>query len=157
MHPARKANCWLALAAVLLLAPSVQAAGEARVEEAPPPIWGSDGAEVEIPWIRVIGATGFVVGLTCLGVYAVKKLDRKGLLRKGQYMDLLEARMVGRKLQLYLVRVGDRVVMLASTGDNVSRVAEFAHEELPGPETADETAEPAGFKSMFTRLLGARQ
>jgi flagellar biogenesis protein FliO len=156
MEIVAKVRYWMVLVAVLLLAPTVRAAADPQQPDSSPR-WGGKGQETSIPWMRVLGATCFVVGLTCVGVYVVKKLDRKGLLRRGQHMDLVEARMVGRKLQLYLVRVGDRVIMLASAGDTVTRVAEFGEDELPKLDAAPRVAERSGFRSVFSNLLGARE
>ncbi|MFO8008631.1 MAG: flagellar biosynthetic protein FliO [Candidatus Brocadiia bacterium] len=145
---------WAALAAVLLCA-APAAAQELPASGDVPPGAGFrwDTQETQIPYGRVVGGTAVVIGLICLGVYVVKKLDSRGVLRKGRHLDVLETRTLGRRLQLYLVRVGERVVLLAATAESVSPVAEFTRDELPDLEQADEGVE--GFGAALRKLVGA--
>ena len=68
---------------------------------------------------------------------------------------------MGRKVQLVLVRVAGRLVLLASSGENVTRLAEFDEAELPQPEQApveERTARPLGqarFKALLAKFAGA--
>jgi flagellar biogenesis protein FliO len=112
---------------------------------------------MSIPWARVIGATGSVIALVCIGVFVAKKLDSGRLLRGGRYVELLESRAVGRRLQLYLVRVAGRVVLLAQTGATVTRVAEFDQQELPCPEAEGRPVSAGGFTRLLRKLAGAAQ
>ncbi len=158
MHHARKAKWWLALAVVLALAPTIEVLAEpVAADEASALHWQWEDDHVGLPWVRVVGGTMLVIGLICVGVYVVKKLDGGGLLRKGRYMELLEARMVGRKLHLYLVRVAGRIVLLAAAGDSVTRVAEFAEEELPQLVAEQGSGGTEGFRSLFKKLVGVRE
>jgi flagellar biogenesis protein FliO len=72
-------------------------------------------------------------------------------------MDVLETRLVGRKVQLFLVKVAGRVVLLASNGENVTSVAEFAEDELPLEEPAKRQHAESGFGSLLKSLGRARR
>jgi flagellar biogenesis protein FliO len=98
--------------------------------------------------------TAAVVALICAGVYALKKLNHGAPLNRGRYLEVLEARPVGRNVQLILVRVAGRILLLAYGGESVTPVAELSEEELP------KSSAPAGglegFKALFKRLTGAQ-
>ena len=108
-----------------------------------------------VPWGRLAGGTALVVGLICAGVYALKKLNGGAPLNKGRYMEVLEARPVGRNVQLILVKVAGRVLLLAYGGEGVTPVAELSEEELP--RLAGGPAGLEGFKSLIKKLTGAHQ
>jgi flagellar biogenesis protein FliO len=113
-----------------------------------------DHESVRIPWGRLVAGTAAVSGLICLGVWMLKKLNRGGAFGRGRYLELLEARPVGRDVQLFLVRVAGRVVLLASGRSTVSRLAEFREDELPerdlaGPEGLE------GFRALLQKVMGA--
>ncbi|MFO7956046.1 MAG: flagellar biosynthetic protein FliO [Candidatus Brocadiia bacterium] len=154
----RRNTTWLvSLAAVVFLIP---AAVDAAVDEAPAPQPAPDGetfpwepADHDVPWARVLGGTLFVVGLVCVGVYVIKKLDG-GAFRRGQYLEVLESRAVGRKLELHLVRVAGRVILIASGEHGVAAVAELNEEELPPLEEADERPAADGFQTLLQRFAG---
>ncbi|MFW6118981.1 MAG: FliO/MopB family protein [Planctomycetota bacterium] len=149
---------WLVtLAAVMLLLPAtVDAAVEDAVASEPAPTaeelpWES--ADYDIPWARVLGGTLFVVGLVCVGVYAVKKLG-PGAFRHGKYLEVLESRAVGRKLELHLVRVAGRVILIASGEHGVAAVAELNEEELPPLEAVEGRPAADGFQMLLQRFAG---
>ncbi len=147
----------LALAVVVVMAASAEAAAPAPSSSDGPSNWRWSDTQPDLPWERVLGGTMVVVALVCVGVYVVKKLDRGGLLRKGRHLEVLETRIVGRKLQLYLVRVADRVVLLAQTGNAVTRVAELDKGELPSLDAQEQPATAQGFGSMLKKLARASQ
>jgi flagellar biogenesis protein FliO len=154
----RRNTTWLvSLAAVVFLIP---AAVDAAVDEAPAPQPAPDAetfpwepADYDVPWARVLGGTLFVVGLVCFGVYVIKKLDG-GAFRRGQYLEVLESRAVGRKLELHLVRVAGRVILIASGEHGVAAVAELNEEELPPLEEADARPAADGFQTLLQRFAG---
>jgi len=111
----------------------------------------------ELPWARLVSGTLAVAALTCLGVFLLKKVDRRGLLTRQRYMDVLEAKPLGRKTCLFLVRVAGRVVLLGTTGDQVTQLAEFAEDELPSAESAPAREGLGNFGAVIKRLVGARQ
>jgi len=158
MRQNRNATWPATLAAVLLLIP---AAVDAAVNDAAAPSPPQDGqslpwesADYDIPWARTVGGTLFVVGLVCVGVYVVKKLDRSAF-QRGRYVEVVESRAVGRKLELHLVRLAGRVILVASGEQGIARVAEFPEGELHPLQDADERPSADGFHSLLQRFAGA--
>jgi flagellar biogenesis protein FliO len=148
----------LAVVFVLVLLPCATAlAAPADPVDGPPQEWDWNYGSAGVPWARVIGGTTLVVGLVCVGVYLVKKLGGGALLRKGRYMELLETRVVGRRLQLFLVRVAGRIVLIASSGDHVTQVAEFPEGELADLQPAGQATAAEGFRGLFKKLAGVQQ
>lgn len=129
---------------------SEPAAAAGRAEELP--LW--DYGTPKVPWGRLVSGTLLVCALICIGVYVLKKLNGGAPLHRGRYLELLEARPVGRNVQLFLVRVAGRVVLLASGGGTVTRVAELDEEELPQPADAASGGADT-FRVMLRKLVGA--
>jgi len=113
-----------------------------------------DAPEFTVPWARLVGGTTLVAALACFAVYALKKMDRRAL-KGGRYMELLEVRPLGRKAQLFLVKVGGRVELLAVNGEHVAHVGEFAEDELPEPEMESSPAPLQRFSVLVRHLAGA--
>ncbi|KPK66182.1 MAG: hypothetical protein AMK73_00820 [Planctomycetes bacterium SM23_32] len=110
-----------------------------------------------IPWWRLITGTAAVGALICGGVYLLKRLNGGVPFTRGRYLEVIEARPIGRNLQLFLVRVADRVLLLAAANGNVARVAELDAEELPEADTAAAPVGLDGFRSLLKRVAGVRQ
>jgi len=106
----------------------------------------------QIPWGRLVSGTLVVAALICVGVYVLKRLNGGAPLNRGRYMEVLEARPVGRNVQLILVRVAGRIMLLAFGGDSVTPVAELSEEELPQPPP--QAVGLDGFRSLLKRLTG---
>jgi len=146
---------------VLLLGSTASAAGAPSPQEEGRPAFLRPGREapqwpappVAIPWGRVVAGTAGVTALICFGVFLLKRLGGAPLTR-GKHLELLEARPIGRNVQLFLVRVAGKVVLLAATGGNVTAVAELAEDDLPEP-ACEPAGELAGFKDLVRRLRGA--
>ena len=117
--------------------------------------WSYQGPR--IPWVRLFSGMALVVGVVCLGVFAVKRFGGGVAFARGRYMEVLETCAVGQKVQLMLVKVAGRVVLLAAAGETVSRLAELDEADLPELEAGAESASFEGFKSLLCRLAGARQ
>ncbi len=105
-----------------------------------------------IPWGRVIGGTSAVIALICGGVYLLKRFGGGGLPGRGGYLEVIESRPAGRNVQLLLVKVGRRVLLLASCGGSVARIAELSEDELPSDDAPGTTE---GFRALLQRLTGA--
>jgi flagellar biogenesis protein FliO len=147
------------LALLLMLAISADAwAAQGERPEAPPGVaaFGPLPAPPSVPWWRLLWGTGVVVGLMCLGVLAAKKLNGGLPLNRGRHMEVLEVRPAGRKVQLLLVRVGDRVILFACCGSSVTRLAELAADELPELGSPEAQAQPLSFRSLFRKLAGGQ-
>ena len=108
-------------------------------------------------WGRLLYGTTAVAGLICLGVFVLKKLGGGAMFGRGRYMDVLETRIVGRKVQLFLVKIAGRVVLLASNGENITSIAEFAEDELPLGEPVRQQRVENGFRSLLKSLGRIRQ
>ena len=167
MRPAGRARPILALMAVLLVlaaAPALRAevAGAAQAASAAPAggqapgQWSPAGYPgPQIPWARVVSGTLAVAALACFGVWLLKKLNGGGAPGRQRYLEVIEARSVGRNVQLLLVRAAGKVLLLACGGGTVTRVAEFAEGELPEPEGMQGPGSLEGFKSLWQRMVGA--
>jgi flagellar biogenesis protein FliO len=108
----------------------------------------------ELPWARVVWGLAVVVLLILGGVGIMKKLNGGLPVGRGRYMKLLETMPVGGKVHLFLVQVGDKVVMVAANGENVSAVTEFDADEMPEVEPSERLDALAGFKSILGRVRG---
>ena len=109
--------------------------------------------EMDVPWARMLTGLLAVVAVICLGVFALKKLNGGAALHRGRHLDVLEARPLGGRMHLYLVRVAGRVVLIAAQGDHATPVTEFAEEELPAPGADAPEAGLAGFKGLLKKLV----
>lgn len=118
---------------------------------------GTPFAPPPIPWQRLLYGTTAVAGLICLGVFALKKFGGGAVFGRGHYMHVLETRLVGRKVQLFLVKIAGRVVLLASNGENVTSVAEFGEDEFPLEEPAMQQHVENGFRTLLKNLGRGRQ
>lgn len=147
------------LALLLMLTVSADAWAAQGTQPGVPPgmeALGPLSAAPSIPWWRLLWGTAAVVGLICLGVFAAKKLNGGLPLNRGRHMEVLEVRPAGRKVQLLLVRVADRVVLLACCGSNVTRLAELPAEEMPDLESPEAQGRPLSFRSLFRKLAGGQ-
>jgi flagellar biosynthetic protein FliO len=126
----------------------------AVMDRAPEPLpW--EGQEFDIPWLRLLSGTALVVALICGGLWVLKKLNGGLPLSRGRYLELIESRPVGRNVQLFLVRVGERVLLLAAGSGNVTSVAELSADELPVAETDQAAGGVEGFRLLLKRMAGA--
>jgi len=123
------------------------------------PPWGrqiTGGDRPEIEWGRVLLGLAVIAGLVLGGATLLRRLNGGLPLGGGRYLQVLEAKSVGGKVSLFLVRIGERVVLLAANGDNVTRVCDFGADELPEFEPDARPARDAGFAGLLKRLAGAR-
>jgi flagellar biogenesis protein FliO len=111
----------------------------------------------DLPWGRLVWGTLVVVGLICLGVFLLKKVAGGVLVGRGRYMELLEVRPVMRGVNLFLVRIAGRVVLLGSTGQQVTQLTEFPEGELPPLEEPARQVGLEGFRALLGKLSGASQ
>lgn len=114
--------------------------------------WMQDAVQdVDVPWERMIFGLFFVIVLVCVGVYLLKKFGgaRFG---NGQYMNVLETVPLGPDKSLALVRIGERVILLAIQKENMEKVAEFAAEDMPEPRDVERES-GAGFGGILDGLM----
>lgn len=131
----------------LVLLPAAHAAPSAPAQQPP----------MDLPWGRVVWGTLVVIGIICLGVYLLKKVGGGALVGRGRYMQLLEVRPVMRGVNLFLVRVAGRVVLLGSTGQQVTQLTEFPDDELPVLEEPERAVGLEGFRALLSKIGGAQQ
>lgn len=113
------------------------------------------GLSEMVDWDRLAWGTAAVVALGCLGVYALKKLNKRP--GAGRYLEVLETRRLGRKFQLFLIRVGSRVVLIACQGDTVACVAELEQDELPEREEQTAGEGNVSFRWLLQSFVGGKQ
>jgi flagellar biogenesis protein FliO len=106
-----------------------------------------DGEVFRVPWLRLARGTAVVLGVGCVGLYLYRRFG--GSPAGGGRLEVLEVKALQRKLELYLVRVGDRAILFAVRGDGVRKLAEFQSKELPEPSVKHEE----GSEWPFSRLL----
>ncbi len=99
--------------------------------------------------------TLLALGAVCaLAFGALRVAARGGLLRPlARHITVIESTSLGPRRALYLVRVGERVLLLGASDATLSTLAELRPDELPPPPPADE---PTGPRSLFDALLGRR-
>ncbi|MDI3525743.1 MAG: hypothetical protein PWP60_197 [Candidatus Atribacteria bacterium] len=131
-----------------LLERAAFAQDELELPEVAPPSF-SGGVDV----LRV--ALAFLFVILCLWglYYFLRRFAReKPRLASSRYMVLLDFFPVSQKLSVYLFRVGERVIMLAQSGNTVREVAEFQMEELE-----EQKPTSSGFTSYLDLILGRRK
>ncbi len=146
----------LAILAVAVLAPCRAFAAEAQSDV---PL-GQSGRiadsdhppEFEIPWVRLVSGTAVVLALACFGAYGLKRLESRG--RSGRCIEVLDSRSLGRKTQVFVLKVAGRVIVLAGSGENVTLLAELDESELPAPEAAEGAPAALDFGGLVKRLAG---
>lgn len=107
----------------------------------------------QIDWDRIAYGIAAVMGLLCVGVYGLKKLREHSFGSTGRYVDILDSRVLGRKGELVLVQVGERVVLLARTGDRIDKLAEFTRDELPEQEETGNRQDNGRFAGLMRSLV----
>ena len=138
--------------------PAGEEASKARVlpsSSSAPVGWSEEGPS--FPWVRLVCGTAAVGAIVCFGVWGLKWLNGGSPLNRGRYMEVLESRPIGHKVQLFLIKVGGRIVLLACRGENVASLAQFEEGELPQPEQAAGQRAGARFKSLFQHVLKGQQ
>jgi flagellar biogenesis protein FliO len=104
--------------------------------------------DVEIPWMRVMYGIGTVLVLICIGVYVLKRFAGSSL-GSGQFLDVQEVVPVDRNLRLIVIEMGDKVLLVASTEENVTKIGEYPREDVPIPDKSEGES-----SADFSTLLG---
>lgn len=90
--------------------------------------------------VQTLLALGAVCALAWVGLRVAL---RGGLLRAhGRHITVLERTALGPRRALYLVRVGERVLLLGASDASLCTLAELRPEDLPAPPTADPPPPP---------------
>ncbi len=120
---------------------SSEAEKGAKSADQPSKPWSEKGmGDVDVPWERMVIGLFFVIILVCVGVYLLKKFGgaRFG---HGRYMSVLETVPLSGQQNLSLVKIGDRIILLATDKEHVEKVAEFDADDLPEPKEGDAASE----------------
>ncbi|MEF8787728.1 MAG: flagellar biosynthetic protein FliO [Planctomycetota bacterium] len=98
------------------------------------------------------GAFVLAVGLVVLYLW-----KRRGLPAGRTAAEVIESRPVDAEMSIHLLKVGDRVFVVASTGEAVQKIGEVEEDELPEPDAGDTTAEESHFRTVLQTVLGRQQ
>ena len=156
---------WLSMVALFLLlyaAGGALAGGESEQKDKAGELEGragavsrwSDEAAPPVPWRRMAYAGGFVLAVGGLALYLWK---RRGFRAGGTLTEVLESRSVDGQMSIHLLRVGDRVFVVASTGDAVGKIGEVDEDALPEPDAGGRASGGSHFRTVLRTVLGGRQ
>jgi flagellar biosynthetic protein FliO len=109
--------------------------------------------------IKVIGSVLLVLGILYAGVYAMKAFSgRAGSGRfKQDTIAVLHKRYIAPKKAVYVIRVGDRSMVLGVTDSQISHLADLTKEEIENLK-ATEGKKSKDFKKHFLGLaLGMKE
>ncbi|HPT62807.1 MAG TPA: flagellar biosynthetic protein FliO [Candidatus Atribacteria bacterium] len=121
---------------------------ELNLPEIQPPAFSGDGGSI----LRFIGAFLLVVAILWGFYYLMKKLaGQNPRLSSSQYMKLVDFLNLKPNFSLYLVEVGERVVMIAQSGNAIREITEFSKDEL------EENASFEGFSGYLDSWFGRKK
>ena len=118
--------------------------GLAALCAAPPAAWADDAVEARPvapadgveggkvggsgsslwDWVRTLVALAVVVGLIFAIRWALRRWGAPGAAVRGGPVDILARRSLSAKHQLYLVRMGGRLLLLGGSGESLTTLAE---------------------------------
>lgn len=100
---------------------------ELNLPEIQPPAASSGGGNI----LRFIGAFLLVVVILWGFYYVMKRLTGQNLhLSSSRYMKLVDFLNIKPNFSIYLIEVGERMVMVAQSGNSIQEIAEFSKDEL---------------------------
>lgn len=100
---------------------------ELNLPEIQPPTTSGSGGSV----LRFIGAFLLVVVILWGFYYLMKKLTGQNLrFSSSRYMKLIDFLNIRPNFSIYLIEVGERVVMIAQSGNSIREITEFSKDEL---------------------------
>ena len=121
---------------------------ELNLPEIQPPVASSDGGSA----LRFIGAFLVVVAILWGFFYLMKRLTGQNLrLSSSRYMNLVDFLNIKPNLSLYLVEVGDRVIVIAQSGNTIQEITELSKNEL------EENASFDGFSGYLDSWFGRKK
>ncbi|HXL01975.1 MAG TPA: flagellar biosynthetic protein FliO [Candidatus Atribacteria bacterium] len=121
---------------------------ELNLPEIQPPVSSSDGGSA----LRFIGAFLVVVAILWGFFYLMKRLTGQNLrLSSSRYMNLVDFLNIKPNLSLYLVEVGDRVIVIAQSGNTIQEITELSKDEL------EENASFDGFSGYLDSWFGRKK
>lgn len=121
---------------------------ELNLPEIQPPIASSDGGSA----LRFIGAFLVVVAILWGFFYLMKRLTGQNLrLSSSRYMKLVDFLNIKPNFSLYLVEVGDRLIVVAQSGNTIQEITEFSKDELEENESFE------GFSGYLDSWFGRKK
>ena len=121
---------------------------ELNLPEIQPPTTSGNGGSA----LRFIGAFLLVVVILWGFYYLMKKLTGQNLrFSSSRYMNLVDFLNIKPNLSLYLVEVGDRVIVIAQSGNTIQEITELSKDEL------EENASFDGFSGYLDSWFGRKK
>jgi len=114
----------------------------------------AEGHTPRVPWRQM--AYGGAVLLT-VGAVALYLWKHRGLPATGAVTEVLESRPVDAEMSVHLLKVGDRIFVVASTGEAVRKIGEVDEDALPAPDSRDGKRADGHFRTVLRTVLGRRQ
>ncbi len=109
-------------------------------------------AELDVPWLKMLSGLAIVIGIFCVGVWLLKYLNRGAFFRRSRYVQVLDCMPVGKGFQIIVIKVLDRILVLATAGGETQSVAEFHESEFPVEETERSIGAGTGFGKILRNL-----
>ncbi len=160
MSMRRNAQAYALIAALILgtgiiCTPPAPAADERDSGEPPAASspWTEEGTP-RMPWGRMAYGGAVVVAVGAVALYLWK---RTGLPAAGAVTEVVESRPVDAEMSIHLIRIGDRVFVVASTGEAVRKIGEVDEDALPEPNRDDGASADGHFRTVLQTVLGRRQ
>ena len=98
-------------------------------------------------FFKMILSVLLVVGLGAVAIYASKKLTGKITNLPGKKIKLVETVYIGPRKAVHLITVGDRCLLIASTNENITKLADLTTD----PQTQEKVlGEDSGSRSQNT-------
>ena len=116
-----------------------------------PQAGGTEMSSVSVPWERLAAGAAFVGACGLVALYLWKRRPRAG---GNRMAEVLESRPVSGDMSIHLVRVGERVFIVASTGEAVRKIGEVQRDMLPERGQAEEPAGKNHFRTVLRSVLG---
>jgi len=125
---------------------SLEASEKKAPEQKPVPVYKTA--------FGLIFKLALVLGLMYLTILGLKKFTnlKTPAARPGQHIRVLENSMLAANRSLHIVEIGSRKIVLGSTPNQVSMIA-----ELPEESQQDKPAEEFGFKNHLVSLLNGKK
>jgi len=108
-----------------------------------------------LDWVQPAVALAVVVALILCLRYALRRLGRAGVLKaRTGAIDVLAQRSLSAKHQLYLVRMGERLVLVGASPEGLSTLCEVTDPEEIARLTKQLERSPGALSELFRRKPG---
>ncbi len=107
-------------------------------------------------WLSFMFAMGVFGVVLFLGYVTTKLVGGKaGKMMRGKNMNVVESISLGMDKQIHLVKVGEKFIVLSTSGKNIQMLTELSPEQM-GEVVAENTTENQAqqFKEIFDKYVG---